>query len=64
MIAVLTGWDEILEICISFMAREIEHFFMYLLAILLLPLKIAYSIHVPISALGFWFFGVEILSSL
>jgi hypothetical protein len=37
---------------ISFIAREVEYFFLYLLAFIPLALKIPYSIHVPISSLG------------
>jgi hypothetical protein len=44
-------------IFISFIIKEVKLFFVYLLAILLLPLRIPYLIHVPISSLGCWIFG-------
>jgi hypothetical protein len=58
-IAILTGmrWNlSVVLICISFRTKEIEYFFVYLLAICTSPLKIPYSIHVPISSLEYWFF--------
>jgi hypothetical protein len=67
MIAILIavrGNLPVVFICISFMAKEVGHF--TLLAILPLPLKIPYSIHVPI----FFFhwvvnsLGIAFLSSL
>jgi hypothetical protein len=45
-------------VCISFMARDVEHFFMWFLAIWALPLKKLCSVHLPISSLGHWLFGV------
>jgi hypothetical protein len=39
-----------------FYHQGVEHFFMCLLAILPLPLRIPCLIHVPISSLGCWFF--------
>jgi hypothetical protein len=62
---ILTGvrWNlSVVLICISFINRVIEHFFMYLLAIftsciyLPFPLRIPCLIHVPISSLECCFF--------
>jgi hypothetical protein len=51
------SWDlSVVLICVSFIAREVEHFFMCLLAIWL-PLRIPCLMHVSISSLGCWFFG-------
>jgi hypothetical protein len=43
-------------VCISFMARDVEHFFIYLLAICISSFENC-SVHLPISSLGGWFFG-------
>jgi hypothetical protein len=54
IMAILTGVRlnlSVVLICISFIIREVEHFFVYLLAILSLPLRIPCLIHVPISSL-------------
>jgi hypothetical protein len=59
ILAILTGvrWNlSVVLIYISFITKEIEHFFMYLLAICT-SLRIHCLIHVPISSLGCWFFG-------
>jgi hypothetical protein len=55
MVAILTGvkWNlNMVLIFISFIARDIEHFFIHSLAIGLVPLKKLYSVHLPISSLG------------
>jgi hypothetical protein len=60
MIAILAGvtWNlTVFLICTYFMAREVEHFFMYLLAICTSSFEKSLSIHVPISSLGCWFLG-------
>jgi hypothetical protein len=41
------------------MGREVEHLFMYLLALLPLPLKVPYSVYLPISSLVVDSLGVE-----
>jgi hypothetical protein len=51
MLAILTGvrWDlKVVLICISFMARDGEHFSRVFLATWLLPLKKLCSAHLPI----------------
>jgi hypothetical protein len=45
-------------IFISFMARDVEHFFMCFWPFGLLPLKKLCSVHLPISSLGIDFGGV------
>jgi hypothetical protein len=57
IMAILAGmrWNlSVILICISFIAREIKHFFMYLLAICTSSLRIPCSIHMPISSLLLW----------
>jgi hypothetical protein len=46
-------------IFISFISREVEHFFVYLLAkwSIKFPLRISRWIHVLVSSSGYWFFG-------
>jgi hypothetical protein len=56
----------VILICISFIAREVEHSFVYLLAICALPLKVPYSVHVCIflhwvvDSLGVEFFELPV----
>jgi hypothetical protein len=61
MIAILTGvrWNlNVILICVSFMARDFEHFFMcFPWPFVLFPLKKLCSVHLPISSLDHWFFG-------
>jgi hypothetical protein len=59
MVAIQTAvrWNlNVVSICISFIARDVEHFFICLSFVLLL-LKIVYSVHLPISSLHCWLFG-------
>jgi hypothetical protein len=55
ILAIVTGvrWNlSVVLICIVFITRKYEHFFMFLLVILPLPLRILSLIHVPLSLLG------------
>jgi hypothetical protein len=59
LIAILTRvrWNlNVILICFSFMVRNGEHFFMYLLAIWTSCFEHC-SVHLPISSLDCWFFG-------
>jgi hypothetical protein len=47
----------VILICISFMARDVKHFIIYLLDISVLLLRIVYSVHLPIYLVGCWFFA-------
>jgi hypothetical protein len=62
MVAILTGvrWtlNEVL-ICISFVARNVEHFFMSFWPLELFPLKKFCSIHLAISSLAIEFLKVR-----
>jgi hypothetical protein len=51
MVTILTGVNVVL-ICTSFMARDVEHFFMYFWPFGFLSLKILFAVHLPISSLG------------
>jgi hypothetical protein len=44
-------------ICIFFMARNVEHFFMCFLTIWTSSFEKALLVHLPISSLSHWFFG-------
>jgi hypothetical protein len=58
MIAILTGvrWDlNMVLICISFMARDVEYFICVFWSFVLLPLRNLCLVHLPISSLGHWF---------
>jgi hypothetical protein len=60
MMAILTGvrWNlSVILVCISFIAKGVEYFFMYLLSIVLLLLRVVCSIHLPITSLSCWLFG-------
>jgi hypothetical protein len=55
MVAILTGvrWTlKMVLICISFMGRDIEHFFMCVLDIWTYSFEKAFSVLLPISSLG------------
>jgi hypothetical protein len=57
-IRTVVRWNlSVVLICICCITREVEHFFMYLLAICTSSFENAYLIHVAISPLVCWFFG-------
>jgi hypothetical protein len=64
MVAIATGvrWNlSMVLICISFMTRDGEHFFMCFWPFKLLPLKKLCWVHLPISSLGHWLLGSLVL---
>jgi hypothetical protein len=60
MTAILTGmkWNLSMALtCISFIARKVENLVMHLFVICTSSFENSLSIHVPISSMGYWFFG-------